>query len=95
MTAPPPDLILYGRPGCHLCEDAHAIVGALLARRAETGLSVPVLVDRNIEDDVSWHRRYLTTIPVLAIGGSELELATSTDKVSRFLADTLDGTALR
>ena len=52
-------------------------------------------VDRNIEDDVSWHRRYLTTIPVLAIGGSELELATSTDKVSRFLAEALDGPAPR
>ncbi|MCJ7711633.1 MAG: glutaredoxin family protein [Chloroflexi bacterium] len=95
MVAPLPDLILYSRPGCHLCEDANAIVGALLARRAETGLPVPLFVDRNIEDDASWHRRYLTTIPVLAIGGSELELATSTDKVSRFLAEALDGAAPR
>ncbi len=91
MTAPLPDLILYSRPGCHLCEDAHAIVGALLARRAETGLPVPGFVDRNIEEDEIWHRRYLTTIPVLAIGESELELATSTDRVSRFLAEALDG----
>jgi hypothetical protein len=91
VTAPLPDLILYGRPGCHLCEDANVILEVLLARRAETGLPVPAIVHRNIEDDEVWHRRYLTTIPVLAIGERELELATSMAKVSRLLAATLDG----
>lgn len=91
MTAPLPDLILYGRPGCHLCEDAHVILDALLARRADTGLPAPAIVHRNIEEDEAWHRRYLTSIPVLAIGERELELATSPAKVSRFLAATLDG----
>jgi hypothetical protein len=91
VTAPLPDLILFGRPGCHLCEDANVILGALLARRVETGLPVPAIVRRNIEEDETWHRRYLTSIPVLAIGERELELATSPAKVSRFLAETLDG----
>ena len=93
MTAPLPDLILYGRPGCHLCEDAHVILEALLARRAETGLSVPFVVDRNIEDDEAWHRRYLVTIPVIVLGDRELELATTPAKIDRFLAEALDGTA--
>jgi hypothetical protein len=91
VTAPLPDLILYGRPGCHLCEDAHVILDALLARRAETGLPVPVVVRRNIEDDEDWHRRYLVTIPVMALGDRELELATNAAKVDRFLAEALDG----
>jgi hypothetical protein len=92
VTAPLPDLILYGRPGCHLCDDAHVILEALLARRAETGLSVPAVVNRNIEDDETWHERYVFTIPVLAAGGQELELATSASKIGRFLAEQLDGT---
>lgn len=90
MTAPLPDLILYGRPGCHLCEDAHAVLDALLARRAEDGLPVPAVVHRNIEDDPAWNGRYLTEIPVLAVGDRELSLATNPGKVSRFLAESLD-----
>jgi hypothetical protein len=91
VTAPLPDLILYGRPGCHLCEDAHVILEALLARREETGLPVPVVAERNIEDDAAWHERYAFTIPVIALGGRELELATSAAKIGRFLTENLDG----
>jgi hypothetical protein len=91
VTAPLPDLILYGRPGCHLCEDAHDILEALLARRAETGLPVPVVAERNIEDDAGWHERYVFTIPVIALADRELELATSAVKIGRFLAENLDG----
>jgi hypothetical protein len=91
VTAPLPDLILYGRPGCHLCEDAHGILLLLLARRADAGLPVPVVVERNIEDDEAWHGRYLVTIPVIALGGRELELATSAAKIGQFLAEQLDG----
>ena len=93
MTAPLPDLVLYGRPGCHLCEDAHAVLEALLVRRAEAHLPVPVVVARNIEDDEAWHQRYLVTIPVLALGHRELELATSAAKIRRLLVETLDGEA--
>lgn len=95
VTAPLPELILYGRPGCHLCDDADAILEALLARRAETGMPVPALVRRNILEDEAWHRRYLTTIPVLALGRRELALATSPTKIGLFLADALDGTPAR
>ena len=91
VNAPLPDLILYGRPGCHLCEDAHEALLALLAHRAETGLPVPGVVDRSIEDDEAWHARYTFTIPVLAFGDRELELATSSAKIGRFLAEALDG----
>lgn len=94
VTAPLPDLVLYGRPGCHLCDDAKAILRALLGKRAEAGLPVPMLVERNIEDDEDWHRRYLVTIPVLAAGDAELALATSPARMSAFLATALGETAL-
>jgi hypothetical protein len=91
VTDPLPDLVLYGRPGCHLCEDAHAILDGLLAHRRSRGLPTPELVQRDIETDDAWHRRYLLTIPVVAFGDRELELATSPAKLGRFLAEALDG----
>jgi glutaredoxin len=85
------EIVLYSRPGCHLCDDTHATLNELLARRASQGLPAPTLVERNIEDDEDWHRRYMFVIPVVAIGERELELATRPTKLGRFLAEALDG----
>ena len=49
------------------------------------------LVERNIEDDEDWQRRYAFTIPVVTVGDVELELATSPAKLRRLLAEGLDG----
>ena len=91
MTPPLPDLVLYSRPGCHLCEEARATLELLLADRAANGLPAPRLVERDIEADADLQRRYAFTIPVVALGGREVELATSAAKLRRLLADVLDG----
>jgi hypothetical protein len=91
VTAPLPDLVLYGRPGCHLCEDALAALRLVLADRVRRGLSVPSVLERDIETDDAWLRRYALTIPVVAFGERELELATTPQKLRRFLEDVLDG----
>jgi glutaredoxin len=57
---------LYGRPGCHLCDDARA---ALLPLAAELGFA---LEEIDIEGDDDLHRRYLERIPVIAVDGEEL-----------------------
>jgi hypothetical protein len=85
------EIVLFGRPGCHLCEDAHEMIVELLAARAAAGLAAPTLVERSIEDDDELLRRYLLVIPVVAVGGRELELATSRGSLRRFLDDALDG----
>jgi Glutaredoxin-like domain (DUF836) len=90
----PTEIVLYGRPGCHLCDETRAMLAELLAKRATQGLPAPALVERNIEDDEDWHRRFMFVIPVVAIGERELELATKPTKLGRFLAEALDG-ALR
>ena len=95
MSAPLPDLVLYHRHGCHLCDEARATLGLLLADRATRGLPVPALVERDIEADETLHDRYAFTIPVVALGGRELELATSPAKLRRLLEDVLDGAAAR
>ena len=88
---PLPDLILYGRAECGLCAEARELVTALLADRRTHGLPTPNLVERDIETNDEWHRRYLSTIPVLELDGHQLELATSLARVRRLLADVLDG----
>jgi glutaredoxin len=57
---------LYGRPGCHLCEDARAALERL--RRREPF----ALEDVDIETDPALHARYLERIPVIAVDGEEL-----------------------
>jgi len=57
---------LYGRPGCHLCDDARA---ALERVRLETPFE---LVERDIEADDDLLRRYLERIPVVALDGRDL-----------------------
>jgi glutaredoxin len=57
---------LYSRPGCHLCDEARAILDRMRER-------TPFEVDEiNIETDDALHARYLERIPVVAVDGEEL-----------------------
>jgi hypothetical protein len=88
--APLPDLILYGRPGCHLCDETRTLLATLLDERARGGLPVPTLVERDIETDPVWEQAYFTSIPVVELGDRRVELATSVTKLRQLLADVLD-----
>ena len=56
-------VVFYGRPGCHLCEDALVRIERVRAR-------VPFeLEQRDIETDDEWFKRYLERIPVVEIDG--------------------------
>jgi glutaredoxin len=59
-------LVLYGRPGCHLCDDARGVLQRL---RARFGFA---LEEVDITTDDALHRRYLERIPVVALDGEEL-----------------------
>lgn len=88
--APLPDLILYGRAGCGLCDETRALVNGLLDARREADLPTPSLVERDIAADPSWERAFFASVPVIELGDRRLELATSAAKVRRLLADVLD-----
>jgi glutaredoxin len=55
-------LVLYGRPGCHLCDDARTVLERVGQPFDE--------VDIETDDDLL--RRYLERIPVVALDGEEL-----------------------
>ncbi len=88
--APLPDLVLYGRPDCRLCDEAREMVTALLGQRRSNGQPTPTLVERDIEADEALHRAYFASIPVIELGDRRLELATSLTKIRRLLSDVLD-----
>lgn len=94
MTAAPtplPELILYTRPGCGLCDETRVLLQSLLEDRAARGQRIATVRERDIEQDEELHRALFATIPVVELGGRRLELATSAAKLRRFLADQLDG----
>jgi glutaredoxin len=56
---------LIGKPGCHLCDDARAVVAEVAA---ETGA---VVVEQDITRDEELHRRYWEQIPVVLVDGEQ------------------------
>jgi glutaredoxin len=61
-----PVLTVYGKPGCHLCDDARAAVRDALAGHDVELQEVDVTLDPVLE------RRYGERIPVVALDGEEL-----------------------
>ena len=59
-------LTLIGKPGCHLCEDAEAVVNAVVTSLPELPIAVEEL---SIEDDKDLFDSYWDQIPVLLING--------------------------
>jgi glutaredoxin len=55
-------ITLYGRDGCHLCDDARAVLDRVGEPYA--------VVDIESDDDLL--RRYLERIPVVAVDGDEV-----------------------
>ena len=88
---PLPDLILYGRADCGLCDETRQLLRALLAERATAGLPTPTLQERDIDVDPALQRAFFATIPVVELGDRRLETVTSAAKLRRLLADVLDG----
>ena len=63
-------LTLIGKPGCHLCDDARAVVTTVLKQLAtETGSPEMALEEKSILDEPELHELYVDEIPVLLING--------------------------
>jgi glutaredoxin len=76
-----PTVVLYGRPGCHLCDDARVVVETVRARRGFE------LVERDIETDEEWFKAYLERIPVVEIDGTvAFELFVTEPELEAWLA---------
>lgn len=63
MRASAPVITIVGKPDCHLCDDARALVHEVIA---EVGGGITV-IERSILDDPALHERYWEEIPVVLI----------------------------
>lgn len=57
-------MILVGKPGCHLCDDARVVVAAVCADRGVSWAEVSILDDPELAD------RYAEQIPVVLVDGA-------------------------
>jgi glutaredoxin len=74
-------LTLYGKPGCHLCEEAREVVLAVRERRPFELEEVDITRDPQLE------ALYRERIPVIAIDGREvLELVIEGTELEQCLA---------
>ena len=60
-----PRVLVLTRPGCHLCDEAIAVVEAVVA---ETGDSYE---ERNVDRDPELLRRYSEQVPVIFVDGRQ------------------------
>jgi hypothetical protein len=56
---------LIGKPGCHLCDDARAVVAAVTAELGEEYVELSIL------DDPDLQARYAEQIPVTLVDGRQ------------------------
>ena len=59
-----PSVTLLGKPGCHLCDDARAVVAGVLADHPEVAFE-----EKSILDDPVLLDAYAEEIPVVLIDG--------------------------
>ena len=77
-------LVLYGRPECHLCDEAREILGELIREADDLEL-----VELNIENDDRLHGRFLERIPVIELDGRILsELVPDAGRLRSTLLNT-------
>ena len=63
-------LTLIGKPGCHLCDDARAVVSGVMGDLASRSDAPTLTLDEvSILDDAALNDRYAEEIPVLLING--------------------------
>ena len=58
----PREVTLYTRPGCHLCEEAKAVIAPLLRESGAT------LREVNVDENPALKERYEWDVPVIFIG---------------------------
>ncbi|GAA3938565.1 glutaredoxin family protein [Pseudoclavibacter caeni] len=62
------DVVMYQRPGCHLCDDARGVLTAVVAEARAAGTAVTVR-EVDIDQDAALRDRYGELVPVIAVEG--------------------------
>lgn len=63
MVPTPRSVVLWSRPGCHLCDDARTVVASVCARAAAD------FEERSILTDAHAFARFAELVPVVEVDG--------------------------
>ena len=81
-------VLLIGKPGCHLCDDAREVVAGICA---DLGMGWR---EESIIDNPRWAARYADFIPVVIVDGVEHAMwRVDPDGLRRALAGSADGSS--
>jgi len=86
-VTPLPDLVLYTRAGCGLCDEAREAIRLVIDDRRARNLAVPAVVEVDIDADADLHRRLFDRIPVVELADRRVELVVTVGKLRRLLND--------
>jgi glutaredoxin len=76
-------LIIYTRPGCHLCEEMKALVTRVIDRTSTAAR----LEEINVETDADLESRFGLEVPVLMLNGKKVaKFRVSEEALTRALA---------
>jgi thiol-disulfide isomerase/thioredoxin len=81
--ATPRQVWFYSRPGCHLCDDAAALLEQLAQR-------IPIAITEvNILGDIDLYERYKHSIPVVVLAdGATLAAPIRAEELERLLVES-------
>lgn len=80
-------VVLYAKPGCHLCDDARALLDDLAASLAPDAMFL--LDERDIRLDPDLFDRYRLRIPVITVDGREVAEGRLDDAMTQTLVREL------
>jgi glutaredoxin len=74
------EVTLYGKPGCHLCDEARAVIATVRRERPFE------LREIDVTSDPSLHKAYGERIPVVEVDGEEaFEYVVEPEELRRML----------
>jgi hypothetical protein len=94
-VVPIPDLILYTRAGCGLCDEARDAIGLVFEDRRTRDLIVPPFVEVDIEGKPELERSMFDRIPIVQLGDRKVELVVTVGKLRRLLREVVGDEPMR
>ena len=86
---PIPELVLYTRAGCGLCDEAREAIRLVVEDRQGRRLVIPSVVEVDITADPELERTMFDRIPIAQLGERRVELVVTVGKLRRLLNETL------
>lgn len=85
VPSPVPTLQFYRRDNCDLCDQARESLQVVLEERVRRGDPIARVREVNLSRQPELEEAYGARVPVIAVAGQELALATSARSIGTFL----------